>query len=308
MLNNNIYNDNVTGEKQHDSINNYLTLAFDTSMPFAKVEKYSTSILTPKIFIKHTTGKNEDSKNDNKILDYSDIFLMNRTNNLAKPETGFSQAYGVDYSFKLKNLKNETFLKSDFSIGQIFSNNKRDNLPISSSLNNKSSDLIGSYSLKFIGDKIEKYYEKNKNNNLLNDFQNNYFDIKYKFNANSNLNNFYRNEIEIGSTYKFFNTNIRFNENREHIGQIRDMYSKITALFNENYSLFFETKKNLLTQNSEFQNLGLKYENDCIITSLFYGRNFYSDKDLPPTKSINFNIIFKPFSANISPDISGFIK
>ena len=50
------------------------------------------------------------------------------------------------------------------------------------------------------------------------------------------------------------------------------------------------------------------FENDCIISSLTYSRDFYSDKDLKNTKTLIFGITIKPFADSLGPDLTEFIN
>ena len=79
-------------------------------------------------------------------------------------------------------------------------------------------------------------------------------------------------------------------------------------LFNNNYFVKYEGKKNLLTNNSEFHNFSLNFENDCITTSLALNREFYYDQDVVSSKSLILSIILKPFSDDFSPDLTSFIN
>ena len=57
----------------------------------------------------------------------------------------------------------------------------------------------------------------------------------------------------------------------------------------------FETKRNLVTDSSEFYNLSYEYINDCLRAGLVYRREFYNDSELEPENSLMFKITLSPF-------------
>ena len=78
------------------------------------------------------------------------------------------------------------------------------------------------------------------------------------------------------------------------------LYNKILKtkinLESENKGLFsFETKRNLITDSSEFYNLSYEYINDCLRAGLVYRREFYNDSELEPENSLMFKITLLPF-------------
>ena len=143
VINNNIYNDNVTNLKEKSNIDNYFTFALDTKLPLAKINRNSYQILSPRIFLKYTTGKMNNINEQDKILNFSDIFSMNRGTSDA-PETGLSLGHGIDYTIRKSsgNFKRNLYSAS-FGIGQVFRDNSEEKLPVKSSLNQKYSEFAG---------------------------------------------------------------------------------------------------------------------------------------------------------------------
>ena len=66
----------------------------------------------------------------------------------------------------------------------------------------------------------------------------------------------------------------------------------------------FETKRNLITNSSEFYNLSYEYMNDCLRAGLVFRREFYNDSELEPENSLMFNITLVPFGVINSPKIN----
>jgi len=310
LYNNNIYNDNVENLKQNTNIDNYVTLGLDNTLPFAKFNKQTYHLITPRVFIKYTNGKMQNASNNNKILNYSDVFSMNRTNNLDTPETGGSLGYGIDYAFsKNRNSsKKETLYKSSFGIGQVIRKKNQNNMPTKSSLNKKSSDFAGYFKFNLYGKDNNLNVQNMDKINFLSSFKKNSLNMKYNFNIEDDLSQINKNSLELYGNYNTINSRIRYEQKKEYVGNDKNIIFNLKKLYNENYFLNFETKKNFITNNSEYHKLSFNYENDCIITTLSYNRDFYSDKDVSNSKTFIFGITIKPFSDSFAPDLTSFIE
>ena len=65
-----------------------------------------------------------------------------------------------------------------------------------------------------------------------------------------------------------------------------------------------ETKRNLITNSSEFYDLSYEYINDCLRAGLVYRREFYNDSELEPENSLMFKITLSNFGNLNSPKLS----
>lgn len=308
IFNNNIYNKNVSGQKEDENIDNYFTIATDISYPLAKIKKNSYHTITPRLFIKYTSGKMQDASSNNKILNYSDIFSMNRTNNLDTPETGTSLGHGIDYSFSRSNNNFETLYKTTIGIGQVLRTSRLDNMPSKSSLNNKSSDFAGFLNYNFFGSKTKHSIKNIEKISYLNNFDRNHLGINYNFNLENDLSKLNRNNFEVSGSYNRFYSSVSFEEKNSHVGDARTGVINLKQLLTDNYYFSYEGKKNLKTNASEYHKLAINFENDCLITSLTLSRDFYYDKDVAASKTLIFGILIKPFSDNFAPDLTDFIN
>jgi lipopolysaccharide assembly outer membrane protein LptD (OstA) len=306
LYNNNIYNDNVTDLKDNDNIDNYLTIANDFNLPFGKFKKNSYQILKPRIFIKYTTGKMIDGSTSEKILNYSDVYSMNRTNSFDNLETGASIGYGLNYDISKKNKENN--FKTSLGIGQVVRDKIESKMPSQSSLNNKSSDYAGFLKFNFIENKKTKEINKDFTTFKINRFDDNQFALNYEYNIDNDLSKINRNKFNLNFTYNRFNTSLEFDEKTHHIGNERLAKISFSKVLNDNYFLTIEGKKDLKNDRSEFNKISLNYENDCIVTSLSLAKDFYQDKDINNSKTLIFGILIKPFSDSFGPDLSEFIK
>ena len=308
IYNNNIYNNNVLNQKEDENIDNYFTIATDITYPLAKIKKSSYQTLTPRLFVKYTSGKMQNAKNDNKIFNYSDIFSMNRTNNLDTPETGSSIGHGLDYSFNKNDENFKTIYSTKVGIGQVIRTSRLDNMPTKSSLNNKSSDLAGFINYNIFGKKINHNVGKPEKINFLKFFDKNNLGINYNFNLENDLSQINRNDFKLTGTYNKFYSSLSFEEKNNHVGGDRNAIFNFKALLSDNYYFSYEGKKNLKTDSSEYHKLAINFENDCLLASLTLSRDFYYQKDVTASKTLIFGILLKPFSDNFAPDLTDFIN
>ena len=306
FFNNNIYNNSLNNE-QSDNIKNYFTIASENSFQLAKFNESLNQIIVPKIFLKYTTGKMKGSSVAGNNFKYSDIFSMNRTNNIDVPETGLSLGHGISYMMD-KKISNEKKLKTSLGFGQVLRNNKLDKMPANTSLNNKSSDFTGFVKFDFWDNTNVNKKENLSKNYTSNLFKNNSFSLNYNYNLSNDFKKLNKNDIGINWQRDTFSTNITFSEKNDYIGNERTAYFDLKKLFKQNYYLRYEGKKDLLNNNSEFHNISFNFENECLITSLTYSKSFYNDNDLSSTKNLIFSIIIKPFGDGIAPDLTNFIN
>ena len=310
IFNKNIYNDDVAGLKDDLNINNNFTIASDNKLPLVKINKNSYQSITPRVFLKYTTGKMQNARDQDKILDYSDVFAINRTNDTDTLETGASAGYGFEYILNRNKINSlEKLYSSKFSFGQVIRNNREDALPIKASLNNKTSDFVGNFDFSFFGKKIDKYKKDDVNKlTFLDDFNQNMLGINYKYNLNNDFSSTFRNNINFKGVYNGFSANLVFDEKTKHIGNEKFGTLELGKVFSKNYYFKFQNKKNLVTDSTEYNRFSFNFENDCIISSLTYSRDFYSDKDFKHTKTLIFGITIKPFADSLGPDLTEFIN
>ena len=84
----------------------------------------------------------------------------------------------------------------------------------------------------------------------------------------------------------------------------RNFTTKIDFQNKDDGLISFETKRNLITNSSEFYNLSYEYINDCLRAGLVYRREFYNDSELEPENSLLFKITLVPFGNINSPAFS----
>ena len=150
-----------------------------------------------------------------------------------------------------------------------------------SSLNEKLSDIVGesSYSL------TEK------------------FNLNYNFALDQNINDFNYNEIGMGYNDGPLKIDFNYLSEKKHIGD-QDYFKTQISLKNKDKGLLnFSTKRNLITNSSEFYDLSYEYLNDCLRAGLVYRREFYNDSEIEPEDSLMFKLTLVPFGSLDSPKL-----
>ena len=57
----------------------------------------------------------------------------------------------------------------------------------------------------------------------------------------------------------------------------------------------FSTRENLKSDLTEYYNLIYQYENDCLIASIEYQKDYYNDSEIRPSENIFVNLTIIPF-------------
>ncbi len=267
---------NIDLYKEDTTSELYGAIGLLSEIDFQKANNNSLHSLTPKLLLRFSPGSMRQEENGSRLT-VTNAFNLERLENNTNFETGNTATVGFDYSIKNKDIE-----KFNFSVAQIINEKENKKLHDKSSLDEKLSDLVG-----------ESNFKINDNINLGFQFamDQNYQELNY-----SNIN----------SKVEFENLNIDFNyiEEDKHIGSQEYLKSKISYK-NSNKSLIsFETKRDLITNSSEFYDLSYEYINDCLRAGLVYRREFYNDSEIKADNSLMFNITLIPFGNLNSPKIN----
>ena len=263
-----IYKDDPTSEI-------FGSLGLLSEINLRKNKGNSIHFLKPKMLVRLSPGSMRKETGDSR-LNPTKAYNLNRVSNINNYETGVSGTLGFDY--KIKDKKGKNF---DFSVAQIISEKENKKMTDASSMNEKLSDLVGSSN-----------YTLNEN-----------FVLKYDFSIDQNYRDFNYNEI--GTNFNYGPLKIDFDYLREnkHIGN-QDYFKTELNLKNKDKGLLsFKTKRNLITDSSEFYDLSYEYLNDCLRAGLVYRREFYNDSELEPEDSLMFKITLVPFGKLDSPKL-----
>ena len=267
---------NIEIFKDKPTVELYSSLGLMSEMNFLKNTNSSKHILKPKMLIRYAPGSMRKETSGSK-LNPSNAFSMNKLSNINNYETGLSSTLGFDY--KIKDKKD--IEKFDFSIAQVVNEMENNKMADESSLNEKLSDLVGSATFKL-----------NKN-----------FELNHSFSIDQNYEDFNYNEIGTSYNYGALSVDLNYLSENKHIGN-QDYFKTDIELKNKDSGILsFNTKRNLITNSSEFYNLSYEYLNDCLRAGLVYRREFYNDSELEPEDSLMFKLTLVPFGSFDSPKL-----
>ena len=244
---------------------------------FKKTENKFSHLLSPKMLVRFAPNHMRKEPNGPR-LNHLNVFSLDRLGSSNNFESGLSTTVGFDYEIKDDNSDKQFNLK----VGQIINSKENKNMPDSSSLNEKLSDVVGKM-----------------------DFQiNNKVNLNYNFAIDQNYNDLNYNEITSELDLNPVKFNVSYLQEKEHIGNKEYMKAKINLAKGTNGMFSAETKRNLVTDSAEYYNLSYEYLNDCLRAGLVYRREFYEDSELEAENSLMFKITFIPFGDINSPSFS----
>ena len=129
------------------------------------------------------------------------------------------------------------------------------------------------------------------------------FKFSYDFGVDQNYQDFNFSELGLNYNLGLLNINFDYLREKKHIGN-QDYFKTELNIKNSNKGEFtFETKRNLITDSSEFYNLSYEYINDCLRAGLVYRREFYNDSEIEPEDSLMFKITLVPFGNINTPKL-----
>ena len=228
--------------------------------------------LKPKMLLRYAPGSMRKEE-DGFILNPITAFNIDKLSNNNNFETGLSSTIGLDYNIKEKNRE------FDFSVAQIINESENKKMATKTGLDEKLSDLVGSTTYK-ISDSVN---------------------LKYNFAVDQNYKELNYNEFGTELDLNPIKIDFNYLQEAKHIGNQEYFKTKIDYTKGTNGLLTFETKRNLITDSSEFYNLSYEYINDCLRAGLVYRREFYKDSELAPENSLMFKITLVPFGNINSP-------
>ena len=277
---------NSVGPKFKDDTANY-ELASAVGY-FTKLNLYKNNFsnkkfhsLTPKLLLRYAPGHSRDTHGGS--FNYGNLFDLKKTPDRDVLEDGLSTSIGFEYKKnKLDDKNNIAQEELSFSIGQVVSAKENMDIPASTSLDQRFSDIVG-----------EANYNINEN-----------ISLNYNFNLDQSYKTFNYNDIGLDFDNKRVKFNVSYLQERNHIGDDGYIKSGLDYKFNNSTELAFSTKRNLLTDSSEFYDLSYNYINDCLRAGVGYRREFYTDRDIEPRESLMFTISIIPLSDAMSAPLT----
>ena len=258
-------------------------IAYNASLPLTKTnaEQNKVNFLTPKISFRTAPGHMRNIQDDDLKLAYSNLFSLNKNSQGDVIEKGTSMALGIELSSSdfINNTPGEK--NYSLSIGQVYNIEENQDIPVRSSLHQKTSDVVGQAFLK-VSDNLNLTSEFSLDHNMS--------DINYNdFEANLILGN--------------ADFNLKYLEENNHIGSTNYIKSDLKLTLNDSNSLNFDIRRNLETESTEFYSLAYDYLNDCLRAGLVFRREFYKDRDIESHDSLMFQISLVPLGDILSPKL-----
>ena len=254
---------------------NFGSILYDISYPLKKEGNKYNNFLSGKASFMYSPNKNKNIKNLDRKINTKNIFNQNRLGLNDSVEGGQSLTFGGEY--KITDKQNRSFLTA--GLASVLRDKNEEKLPSSSTINNKSSDIIGSINFK----------------------PNNNFNLDYNFSVDNDLTSTNYNFIKADLTINKFVTSFEFLQEDDEIGTENHYSNEMKLILNDTSSLKYRTRRNKKTDLTEYYNLIYEYKNDCLTAAIQYNKDYYSDKDLRPNEEIFFSISIVPFSSINSP-------
>ena len=269
--------DNSLTYEQNSNHDLATLIEYNSTYPLKKTTNKYTNIIKPKISLRYSPNNSKNIRIEERRIDTSNIFSLNRIAKNDTLEGGASLTYGTQ--FLKTNIEGNDLL--DVNVANIIRIEENKNLPINSSLGEKMSDVFGSIDFS-PNPIITTGYDFAMNNNLV--------DMNYEiFKGDIKINNFV-------TSFEYLNENNTQNKNSF-------LSNKTTYNFDNSNTISLETRENKKTELTEFYNLIYQYRNDCLIAAIEYSKDFYSDRDLKPSENIFLKLTIVPFGQTSSPDL-----
>jgi LPS-assembly protein len=251
---------------------------FNSNLPLIKNNENYQKILKPKISLRVAPNHSKNDVNSERKIDLNNVYSLNRTVDNQSIEGGMSAIYGIDYSIINKKQNNELF---NFKLANNLRIEENDDLSNMNQIGQKVSNIFNEVEYKPNEFFNTKYASAIKNN--LRDKS--YESLKTEFKVNNFI-----------TTFDYLNENNTLKKNSY-------LSNETSININKFNSFGFSTRKNKTTNLTEYYNLLYQYENDCLVASVEYNKDFYSDREIRPDESIFFKLTFIPFGEASSPNL-----
>ncbi|MDB3859805.1 hypothetical protein N9285_03825, partial [Candidatus Pelagibacter sp.] len=259
---------NDTTYTSNAQIDGMSILKIDTSFPLLRSKNMIKETLTPKVSFRINPGNNmDDYSGTSSNVNANNVFDINRLGLSNDFEAGRSLTLGLDYKFdqladnQSENTKDKYL---ELKIATVIRDQNENDIPTSSTINKKNSDLFGSI-----------------NNQL---FEN--VGLTYNFSLDNDMKTLNSNSIETQISINNFITTFNFIEQRNDIGSTHLLSNVTEYKINESSSLKFSTRRNKKINLTEYYDISYEYKNDCLTAALKFNKSFYQDNDLKPTEDL----------------------
>ena len=281
LKNSNSYSSNSPSFKENSNYDLFGTFKVDASLPMQKIVSNYKHYLTPKVSFRYSPNDNSDISSKNILLNYNNVFGLNRIGASQEVEGGESISAGLE--FKRENFGG--FNIFDLKIANVLRLRENNQLPKKSKLNKTRSDIFG-----------------NLNYNITEDLR-----IGYSFSYDRDLE--YSNLEQINFEYEINNffTNFSYYTENNDMGNKENIKNFSTYNLNDENKFSFKMNKDLKDDFTQYYNLIYTYETDCISLNFNYNKTFFRDGNLEPNTSLSFLIKIIPFTELGVPNVGNLI-
>ncbi len=270
IKNTNIDAKNSKNHKDRFEQNLASVIQYNAELPLKKENVEFINNFTPKISLMYSPNKTKNLSTENRRMDTSNIYSINRIANNETVEGGASLTYGTIFNKINKETKKDIL---NFEVSSILRVEENLDLPISSTIGKKMSDIFGD---------VEVYPNEN-------------LSLKYNFSLDNNFDKTNYDSISTKLKINKFVTSFNYSDEKNNL--INESFSSNSTSFqiDENNSFEFNVRRNNKKSATEFYNLIYNYKNDCLTASIKFNKEFYKDADLEPEKEIFFTLSLIPF-------------
>jgi len=247
----------------------------DWSKPYEKSDDLVTQTIEPKVsLIVAPNGSNpSDIPNEDSLefeFDETSLFRANKFSGNDRVEGGTRIDYGLNWGVYGKSGGKTTAF-----VGQSYRLRADGVFAEESGLEDNLSDIVA---------KLEVT-------------PNNYVDLFYRTRLGKSNGDIRRNELamtvgaplfEVTTRYLFFDQ-----QEDSEFGGREDINVGFTSKFNRYWRTKGSVQHDLADEETRSINLGLTYEDECLVFTTAFSRSFYHDRDLSPNDSILFTLNFK---------------
>ena len=273
----NTYGNLSTAKKEGKDYKVLSGILLNLDYPLFKETDLSKNYLTPIISLRYSPTKGLNLKSEETLLTYDSIYNLDRVSEKTV-ENNLSTTIGLEYLSQ--NLSGRDIF--ELGLAMNFRDDIDSDIPQSTSLNKKTSDLIG-------------YSGVNITENL---------SFNYDFSIQNNLKETNYSLVSLDYENTKFETSFEYMEKSNLVGDESYLTNLSKFNFNNSNSLFYEINQNIDKNITDYYNLIYEYKNDCLKASIKYNKQFYKEDNINPEENILFKISFIPFGEINSPNIN----
>ena len=278
LKNSNKHGKNSSTYKDKETSNLFSLIDLNTSIPLVKETDNYIKEFTPKLSLFLSPNKSDNITTLDRKINNTNIFSTNRLGLRESLEGGQSLTLGTEYNLNKRDGSNIF----QIDLAQIYRANDENNLPTKTSMNNKVSNLFGDVKLN----------------------ANQYLDFEYNFALDDNFKTLNYNMIKSTFSINNFVTSFEFLEENNTMGSTSYLSNETSLALDNNSKILFRERRNKETDLKEFYNIIYQYENDCLVASLEYNKDYYTDRDLKPNEELFFSLTIIPFASLNTPSFS----